>query len=275
MSENGNSWRNRLRPWIPRKVRRINQALFGWRWFRGRYTNWSDAARRATGYDNQAILARVLKATLEVKAGRAVYERDSVLFFDSETERELINRLLRAAKENQSSLRVLDFGGSLGSIYWQHRRELSGISELRWDIVEQPHFVEAGRNYIQNERIRFYSTIDEAERQSKHDAVLASCVVQFLPDPHQFLDDLVCRNPPLILFHNLSLHDGDRDYLRIEYVPPEIYPASYPMWFFNRDKFLGHFAAAYQVEQAYQSRAVWSMGWKDYPSTGLILKRKN
>jgi hypothetical protein len=86
--------------------------------------------------------------------------------------------------------------------------------------------------------------------------------------------EFVARRFDYLLFHKLPLHDSDPDYLRVEHVPPLIYRASYPVWFFNRERFLAHFAGQYDVIWTYPSAAVWPVGLGEYPSTGLLLRRK-
>ncbi len=262
-----------LREICPPGLRRAYRALFQWRWFRGRYASWSEAQAHAGSYDEPAILAKVLRATLEVKAGRAAYERDAVLFHEPAPDDSLLAGLMQVAAENGGRLRVLDFGGSLGTTYWQHRRELGRLPELRWSVVEQSHFVAAGRQHLQDETLRFHLTLDEAEQAAPHDVLLLSGVIQCLPDPHAFLADCVRRRPLAILLHNVPLHRGEPDHLRIEHVPPEIYSATYPFWFFNEAGIMAHFAGQYQVEHRYASPAIWWIGMRDYASTGLRLRR--
>ena len=52
-----------------------------------------------------------------------------------------------AAAANGGRLEVVDFGGALGSTWWQHREELSALGLRRWVVVEQPQFIEAGREF--------------------------------------------------------------------------------------------------------------------------------
>jgi putative methyltransferase (TIGR04325 family) len=273
MSLLATNWKNRLYPYVPLMVRRAKRVFFGWRWFRGHYATWEDAQVRAATYDQPRILKKVLHATLEVKAGRAAYERDSVLFHEPAVEAELLDCLRRVAANNGGRLRVLDFGGSLGTTYWQHRTELQLLTELRWDVVEQAHFVEAGRLHLQNDVLRFFKTIDEAEYECPHDILLASTVVQYVRDPHSLLTEFAARSFRYLVLHNLPLHDDESDYVTIEHVPPKIYPATYPAWFLNRVRFLAHFKSNYEVEKSYASTAIWDRGWYDYPSSGLMLRR--
>ncbi|MDV3001980.1 MAG: hypothetical protein N5P05_003586 [Chroococcopsis gigantea SAG 12.99] len=75
----------------------------------------------AEGYDKDIILETVKNSLLQVKEGQAIYERDSVLFDKIEYSFPVLTMLLKVALENDSKLSVLDFGGSLGSHYFQYR----------------------------------------------------------------------------------------------------------------------------------------------------------
>jgi putative methyltransferase (TIGR04325 family) len=276
MSEKISRMRRLARDLLPPAVRRWGRRVFGWHWFRGRYARWDEAQAQAQSYDQPVILEKVLAATQAVRAGRAAYERDSVLFDSSSADHPLLAALLYVAAADRGRLDVLDFGGSLGTTFWQHRHFLSSLERLNWDIVEQEHFVAAGRSNIEvaGRPPRFFATIDDAERDRKHNVLLAAGVVHCLREPHGWIDGFVGRRFDYIILHNLPLHDGEADYLRVEHVPPTIYRASYPVWFFNRERFLAPFRDGYEVVWEYPSTAVWPVGWGEYASTGLLLRRK-
>jgi hypothetical protein len=99
--------------------------------------------------------------TLKVKEGKGAYERDSVIFEIIEYEWHLLACLLWIAACNNNSLRVLDYGGSLGSLYYQHRDFLKYISDLRWTVVEQKSFVKCGKEQFENEHLKFEEFLDK------------------------------------------------------------------------------------------------------------------
>ena len=82
------------------------------------------------------------------------FERDGVVFDQPDYNFPLLACLLRVATESGNRLRVLDFGGSLGSTYFQCRPFLGGVSELRWTVVEQPQFVECGRREFEDGEVQ-------------------------------------------------------------------------------------------------------------------------
>ena len=75
-----------------------------------------------------------------------------------------------------------------------------------------------------------------------------------------------------MLFNNLPLHSGRPDRLAVQRVPPEIYPASYPVWFFSRERLLAHFAGRYGIVREFASEAIWRVDGSEYRSTGLLLR---
>ena len=94
--------------------------------FAGDYGSWAEALRDADGYDDEAIYRRVRDSALRVQAEPGLYERDGVIFDEPQWNFALMACLLRIASRRGNTLRVLDFGGSLGSTYHQVRPFMQG-----------------------------------------------------------------------------------------------------------------------------------------------------
>lgn len=112
----------------------------------GRYETWKEATNDAKGYDDQAILAKVYESTKEIVDTGVGFERDSVRFSYNEYTYLLLTFIAFCAIEKEI-VRIADFGGSLGSLYWKNRnllREMDGI-EIDWNVIEQKRFVDCGR----------------------------------------------------------------------------------------------------------------------------------
>ena len=137
---------------------------YGWN---GDFSNWQEAKNRSKGYDAEEILLKVKDSLLAIKEGKAVHERDSVLFDTIIYSWPMLTGLLLAASCSQGKLNVLDFGGSLGSSYFQNRRFLKHLKEISWNIVEQPHFIETGKQYFANKTLNFYNSVDECLKTKK------------------------------------------------------------------------------------------------------------
>jgi len=65
-----------------------------------------------------------------------------------------------AAAKSEGVLKVLDFGGSLGSTYFQNRKFLDSLKDVVWCVVEQKHFVDVGKVDFEDSRLKFYYDIE-------------------------------------------------------------------------------------------------------------------
>lgn len=219
-------------------------------WF-GNYDSWEKASAVADGYSKTNILDKTKESLLKVKNGEAVYERDSVIFDKKEYPFPLITYMLHSAFRNGAPLNILDFGGSLGSTYFQVREFLSPQVCSSWNVVEQAHYVECGKEYFEDGLLHFYHSIEECNADYKIDLVILSSVVQYLPDPHSFLENLISLGFKFIIVDRTAFVKEPEDRLTIQKVWPSVYDASYPAWFFNEANFLGHFRDKYTLESEF------------------------
>lgn len=213
--------------------------------FFGNFHTFSDAKAACTGYDAPQILERVAQSLMKVKNGEAVYERDSVLFNEKQFSFAVISGLMTAAAANGGRLHVLDFGGSLGSSYFQNKEFLDLIPDLQWSIVEQKHFAERGKADFEDERLRFFEHTDEVFAHGTVNVLFLSSVLPYLENPVLFLQNILSKNVPFVLIDRTGFMKNEAERLVIEYVPERIYAASYPTWFFEEAKFLEIFAPKY------------------------------
>jgi putative methyltransferase (TIGR04325 family) len=196
-------------------------------WYRGDYRDWASAIAAGKGYDATNILEIQRASMRKVRDGEAVYERDSVLFEKIEYFFPTLAALLLIASRNNNRLSVLDFGGALGSSYYQNRELLSHLSSLSWHVVEQAHFVAAGQAEFQNEQLRFYPSIADSWAARRPDVVLFSSVLQYLEKPIDMLNQVADLRPDYILVDRTTVLDRGRERIVVQTVPPSIYPASY------------------------------------------------
>jgi putative methyltransferase (TIGR04325 family) len=212
--------------------------------FTGDYASWADAKGASDGYEASVILDRTTAALLKVKRGEAVYERDSVVMDQPEYPFPVIAALLRAAVAEAGRLSVLDFGGSLGSTYFQCRRLLTVVPRLEWLVVEQPGHVARGRELFEDDGLRFFVSADECLQRHRPNVLLLSGVLQCLPDPYGMLRSLLALNIPHLILDRTAFYRRDRDRLTVQAVPEWIYPASYPAWFLSESKLTAMIAGA-------------------------------
>lgn len=202
--------------------------------FTGDYPSWPQARGAAGGYDSHEILERVAAATRRVVSGEAVYERDSMVFERIEYSWPVLASMLRVALQT-GSLRVVDFGGSLGSTLRQNRRFLEGLPlPLRWRVVEQDHFVELGRREFATDTLGFDHSIAEAAVHGA-DVVLFLSSLCYVPEPRVFLEQ-AAKTARYVIIDRFPLIPGERDRVALQTVTEPIYSATYPIRLFAQDR---------------------------------------
>jgi putative methyltransferase (TIGR04325 family) len=247
-----------LADWIPPHLRRVLRGASsdGAVSYSGRFTTWNEARQHSNGYETPAILERVKQAQLKVVRGEAAYERDSVLFDKIEHSYPLVVGLLRAAMHNGGALNVVDIGGALGSTYFQCRSLLEGTVSIRWNVVEQPAFVDCGTKSFQTEQLRFFRDLPSCLAAETVQVAVLSGVLPYLEDPHRMLREIVEAGLNHVILDRTPLWKWD-DRLTVQNVPPSIYgaPVSYPAWILNRERVLSRFAPQYQVLDEFRALA--------------------
>lgn len=224
-------------------IRYITGLFYGWY---GNYKDWETAGSKCSGYESAEILNKIRESALMVKNGYAAFEKDSVVFNEKYYNHPVLSGLLWIASKNNNKLNVLDFGGSLGSSYFQNRFYFDHLEEFNWNIVEQPSFVEEGRKYFSDEKLKFYYTIDDCLNENKIDIILLSSVLPYLEKPYELLESVKKTGIKYILPDKMPLIKG-ADRITIQKVNPRIYKATYPCWFFNSAKFLDFMKQDYDL----------------------------
>jgi putative methyltransferase (TIGR04325 family) len=144
----------------------------------------------------------------------------------------MLHCIARVALARGGKVSVMDYGGAFGSSYRQCRAYLPELSSLKWNIVEQPLFVESGRQNFQTSDLQFDESIDSCLAKGTPDVVLLSSVLQYLRQPYELLDRIASLPIEYLVIdrHPCSLTD---ELITVQTVPPNLYPASYPSWLFD------------------------------------------
>lgn len=241
----------------------------------GNFPTWEAARNASSGYDSDLILNKVKEATLKVRDGTAIYERDSVLFDRIHYSWPLLAGLLWIASQGNNKLNLVDFGGSLGSSYYQNKRFLKHLAELHWNIVEQNNFMECGKRYFENDNLKFYYDLNDCIKERHPNAILFSSVIQYLEKPYDLLADVISKGFEYIVFDRTTFIETGNDRITVQKVPSYIYSASYPAWFFNRNKFDDFFSRKYELISEFDaSEGYVYLGYKRAYDKGFIFRKK-
>jgi putative methyltransferase (TIGR04325 family) len=227
----------------PVLLRFITGFFYGWY---GNFSKWEDALKKSSGYDSDIILEKVKASALKVKNGSAAHERDSVLFGKVVYSFPLLSGLMWIAARNNGKLNVIDFGGSLGSSYFQNRLFLDSLSAVNWCVVEQPGFVIAGIKYFEDDKLHFFYSIEECMNTHHIDVIILSSVLQYIEKPFVLLDQILSVGFKYIVIDRTPFIIGN-DRITVQRVHPRIYKGSYPCWFFNEEKFVNRIKDYYNI----------------------------
>lgn len=193
-----NRMKNFLRQFIPPiLLRKYYQ-------FEGHYT-WKEAVDKTTGYDSDYVFNCVTNAYLKVRNGEAKWFRDLKTFDHIEYSWQVLSALLYVGSQEQE-LRVLDFGGSLGSTYLQNKDFLTKF-QLSWNIVEQKHIADWGKKNVLS-GVRFTSDLEDTIKVVKPNIVIVSSVLEYLENPDELLNKI--QGVPYILFDRTKVGREDR-----------------------------------------------------------------
>ena len=149
------------------------------------------------------------------------------------------------------TLKVLDFGGSLGSSYYQNKKFLDSLENVSWNIVEQKNFVDIGRLEFQDDKLKFYYSISDCIKNQNPNVLLLSSVLQYIENPYKLLDEILEYDFDFILLDRMIFSKENKgDMITIQNVNLKGY-SSIPSWLFSEDKLLSYFYNKYHLLEDY------------------------
>ena len=201
----------------------------------GDFSSWSEVNKSLEGYTTDSITETVLHSARKVRDTFAKFERDSFLFYEQEYNYPLLTAIGLGVQTGQD-LKILDFGGGLGSLYFQHRDFLNTCyGHYCWTVIELPDIVRIGKEEFEDNRLKFCYSLDDYSDQVS--VLVLSSVVQYLEDPYSFLDSIVALKYSYIFIDRTGFcKSPNKTRLTIQRVPECIYKASYPCWFLDLEK---------------------------------------
>ena len=265
--------KNCLPPIIYKKLKKI---IIGKNrtYFTGEYKSWDDTLAHCKGYDDKDILNKVLNSTLKVKRGEVEYERDGILFDRIDPSWQVLAGIVWVAARNNGNLCVLDMGGSLGTTYFQNDRFLNDINLSSWNIVEQPHYVKAGRAHIQDEILRFYDSIENCLNECNPNVVLISNSLQYMPDPGAVLDSLSRIGSDAIIIDRTIINNSKSNKIYVQHATPLI-GGSYPCYTISEQWLINKLKKNYYLVESFDSHLFPESAKINSTLKGYIFSKKN
>jgi len=249
-----------LPPAVIGLLQRLRNAIFNWGFY-GDYKSFAEALSHSTGYHTEEITRKV--------AGRfEAQKRDAATTHLDPRSQQILAALAVVISHNPGRiLRVIDFGGGTGHYYYLMHRYLDDLS---WAVLETPEMAKACGAFA-NSQLSFHSSTDTLS--GEYDVVIMSSVLNFVEEPLATFRKLAER-APFCLINRLPLIPSDEDRLTIQRVPPSIYTASYPFWFFSEKLFLRTVEATHRILMRWDvPQDKYFLDGKAVLNCGVLLKR--
>jgi len=222
-------------------------------YFTGDYKSFDEAKKKCIGYDSDEIFNKVKEATLMVKDNDGCYERDGVVFFEKSINYNLMMYLYRLAFERKTAISVLDWGGSLGSTYWQHREIFLNEKLInKWIVIEQERFVSFGAEALEDGLLKFERSEKALEILSHVDCVLLSAVMQYIENIEEVFEMIIDSGVKYIILERTP--STRKELFCVEIVKKPIYDASYALRIWSEEKIISFFNdKGYQLSDSWKS----------------------
>lgn len=200
--------------------------------FSGKYSEFNEALQNSTSYESPAIVEDYI---LEFK--KIVSERQQLNYLNFDSRSVRILAALRLAENGLSNkkIRVLDYGGGLGTHYFKVFEPLKDFLE-DYVILETPLVAE--RFSELNKQIEYVTELENTAPMS-FDICLASCSIPYVENPYLTLAEIMKCSKYLILDRMPFVDSINSDVLKLQKSKTSKHSrVSYPAWLMSRSKFL-------------------------------------
>lgn len=258
---------------ILKKLRKYKPRSFGW--FND-YKTWQEAEKDCDAFDEYAIHEKLKSATLKVKNGEAAYERDGIIYDQIYQSWPLLSHLMLAASQNSNQLSLIDFGGSLGTTFFQNKKYLYQLEKVQWDVVELGYLIETGKKEIAEKGLDFFYTIEDAiKTNGKHNVLITNGVFPYLEKPYDIFELFKSFNFEYIIIESTYFNYEARDRICMQITNSKAYTAFYPCWLLNYEKVKEFFLHKYIVFAEYLNDIHFYLDGERVEYKSIVFKKKD
>ena len=213
------------------------------------FKDWADAKAASIGYSEQSILQKVSNHTDLMVKSKTGWVRDGFYFEEVQINFEILSFLTLHSTRVQP-LRVIDFGGGLGTTFFQNRDILNKFGiKVCWNIIEQPNFVAEGKLILDSfPNLHFFESLSEASITAS-DLVIFSSVLEYIEDSYHFLEEITrLENKPLgILIDRSPIDLVDHEKYVVQNVDDSIHRAKLPLRILGQDRIVEILSDDYEL----------------------------
>lgn len=213
------------------------------------FKNWADAKAASIGYSEDSILQKVSDQTVLMVESNSGWVRDGFYFEEVQVNFEILS-FLSLQSTRMQPLRVVDFGGGLGTTFFQNRNILNKFDiKVCWNIIEQPNFVAEGKLILDSiPNLHFFESLSEASITSS-DLVIFSSVLEYIEDSYHFLEEIMRleSKPSGILIDRSPIDLVDSGKYVVQNVDHSIHQARLPLRILGQDKIVEILSSDYEL----------------------------
>ena len=225
--------------------------------YEGVYHDWDSALNNSKSYQSDETLNQIKNSAL-IGYQNDKFFRDGTVFekyeFSSELNILLLN--LSIQKNLDKKIVICDFGGGLGTLYFQFRKycQLFNINiNYEWNILEQDDLAIYGNENIVSKNLNFFRSSKTDLEKIQADLVIFSSVLNFVQNPYIIINRLKKIKPKYIFIDRTAFWDGKYDVITILEANKKI-KGSYPSHIFSLKEFKVQFSNLYYMKYYFNSK---------------------
>lgn len=117
---------------------------------------------------------------------------------------------LNSITEEERSIRVLDWAGGTGRVWFNIYKNIYKPEKIEWNVVDKKFLMDMGENHSKQNKIpiRFFENIDDLPNIN-YDIIYINSSIQYLENYQKLLSKLLKKQPKHIIFNRLMISEGN------------------------------------------------------------------
>jgi len=116
----------------------------------------------------------------------------------------------------EGPLRIFDFGGNIGNLYYSYQQFLANRTDLTWTVYDLPAVVEAGRRIASERGAQFLRFTERPEADPRTTLLLISGALHYWEQSVEAMLDRIGVRPAHILVNRSPMHERQRQYVTVQ-----------------------------------------------------------
>jgi putative methyltransferase (TIGR04325 family) len=116
-------------------------------------------------------------------------------------------------------LRIFDFGGNVGNLYYSYKSYLTNPETVNWTVYDLPAVIEAGRILATERAAMHLSFVDQRKLDPQTNVVLISGAFHYWEKSVEVLLDELGVRPPHLFINRSPMHDRQQTFTTVQLHP--------------------------------------------------------